>query len=141
MFYPIFPFFIPGKSRGLCAEFPTNRNRKEDWEAPGSLLLVINHGLEPRLSSRPHCQRGVPSLLVVDQQGGWWVYPGWYTGTYTGVVYTHHAIPRVYIGYPSCYTQGVHRVPPTIPRKGVHRVHPTIPRGVHRAPSHTQRCT
>ena len=48
LFYPIFPVYSPGRAEGLCAEFPTDHNRKERSRGAGRPLTVINLRTEPR---------------------------------------------------------------------------------------------
>ena len=100
----------------------------EEREATLRLISLIISGFEPRALTAGTAPRGVPSLLVVDQQDGQWctqecipghiaggVYPPWYTRLYTPRVaslpplYTQGSLPTTVIPqgvYPTVYTSG-----------------------------------
>jgi len=51
VFYPIFPFFLPGEQGGLCAEWSSISHTFGSWKASLRLISLTIPRVEPRASS------------------------------------------------------------------------------------------
>ena len=105
MFYPIFHPFPTGESRELCAEVSKNCHT---FRVPRG-LRGSHPGDIPSLSPEvclPDTERSVRHDQVRRYRVA--VYPGWYTGVYTGCTLPHHGIGDIYrsVHYPPCLPPG-----------------------------------